>query len=124
MCPTRVKELAPERQLYVLPETATVLTRGWATGAGLLLGGGGAQYAFGRRRGLVGVTFLLSICAVPDESSLFLFLGGGFGLTLTQLEESSDSSSKNGFVLTGAESVGISLSCMPPGLSGKSGPNI
>lgn len=124
-CATRLNELVPEQQLYVLPDVGTVLKRDWAAGVGLLLGGGGAQYALGRRRGLGGV--LLSISVVPDESSLFLFLGRGFGFTATRLEESSDSSSRKGFVLTGAESAGISLSCMPSGLSrisGVSGPNI
>ena len=123
-CATRLNKLVPEQQLYVLPDVGTVLTRGWAAGVGLLLGGGGAQYALGGRKDLEGV--LLSISVVPDELSLFLFLGRGFGFTTTQLEES-DSSSRKGFVLTGAESVGISLSCMPSGLSrvsGVSGPNI
>ena len=95
------------------------LTLGRAAGVGLLLGGGGAQYPLGGRSGLEDVTFLLSLHFIP-ESSLFLFLGKGVGLSLIS-EEFSESSSKKGFVLTGTEFVELGLSLIPSGLSG---PNI
>ena len=89
-----------------------------------MLGGGGARYALvGRGRGLVGVTFLLSLSFVV-ESSLFLFLGGGLGLLLVMLsEEISGSSSKNGFVLMVTEFELRELLELLP-LSGLSGPKI
>ena len=92
---------------------------GRAAGTGLLAGGGGARYPLAGRRGFVGVTFLLSFSFVP-ESSLFLFLGGGFGFSYV-FEELSSSSFKNGFVLTGSEFVSLGESLT---LSGLSGPNI
>ena len=97
-------------------------TLGRAAGTGLLAGGGGARYPLAGSRGFVGVTFLLSFSFVP-ESSLFLFLGGGFGFSYVfeELSSSSFSSFKNGFVLTGSEFVSLGESLT---LSGLSGPNI
>lgn len=85
----------------------------------MLLGGGGARYPFEGSGAFVGVMFLFSVSFAPD-SSLFLFLGGGFGFSLIS-EGLSGSSSRNGFVLTGTEFEGLGELSRPSGLSG---PNI
>ena len=97
-----------------LPGT-TALTLVRTAGAGLL-GGGGARYALEGSRGFVGVV------GVGVFSSLFLFLGGGFGLLLVVVlfEGISGSSFKKGFVLlaTEFESGELFESLTPSGLSG------
>lgn len=76
------------------------MTLGLVAGAGLF-GGGGARYALEERgRGLVGVTGLPSFSLAPD-SSLFLFLGGGFGFSLVIVELSF--SSRKGFPVLSTE---------------------
>ena len=64
----------------ILLDTMIALTLGFVAGTGLF-GGGGARYALEERTGLLDVTGLPSLSLVP-VSSLFLFLGGGFGFSL------------------------------------------
>lgn len=101
----------------ILLDTIIALTLGFVAGAGLY-GGGGARYAL-EVRGLVGVTGLLSFSLVPD-SSLFLFLGGGFGFSLVTGELSF--SSMKGFPVLSTELKESVESSEPSGLG--SGPKI
>ena len=104
----------------VLLDTIIALTLGLVAGAGLF-GGGGARYALeDRRGGLVGVVGLPSFSLVPD-SSLFLFLGGGFGFSLVIGGELSFSSMKGFPVLSTELTESVEFS-EPSGLG--SGPKI
>ena len=104
---------------HILLDTIIALTLGLVAGAGLF-GGGGARYALEERGGgLVGVTGLPSFSLVP-VSSLFLFLGGGFGFSLV-IGELSFSSMKGFPVLSTELEESVEFS-EPSGLG--SGPKI